>query len=440
MPHSITDRMRSRLLVSDPLRARLHELLVILVAVLLLLAAALKVHEMIDNRFMDRTWPILQVAGELALALWLLSGLWRLAAWAVTLAVLSVFIVYTAGQFIAGAPSCGCFGVLVVPPAVTLAIDSAMLLGLLWLRPPARLEPPPGGKRRRKGGAQAPPRPPAIDAPRVAVVGFCGGLAGIAAAVVLIQQPAVPAESRSALDAGRLVAAAGEEQGGDNAADPQGGAEPPPQRVHHHLGYLEPGEATDSAFELANPSDTAITIERYHNECRCTKLKRKPDTIEAGSSVRVPFDFEAPQQRSDYARRVIFHTDHPDAETITVTISARIGLPLQIGGRMRRSVEGEDAGDIPGDPDPAKVTWLELTNHGDEPAPLLYGGTDRDGVVPLVPREPVPAGGSVHLPVRWTQPPGDEAERLTVTLRSGLAHQRRVRAAVRLDSIDRKTE
>jgi len=71
------------------------------------------------------------VAVELVVVgvIWLLPTLARIAG----AALLSVFMLTLVGELVNGASSCGCFGTVTVHPAVTMAIDGLLLLGVLTL-------------------------------------------------------------------------------------------------------------------------------------------------------------------------------------------------------------------------------------------------------------------------------------------------------------------
>ncbi len=79
---------------------------------------------------------VLQVDFELALGIWLLSGLFKKAAWLTALLCIFAFSLITLYKGIRGAESCGCFGTVHVNPWVTLfAIDIPSVIALLVFRP-----------------------------------------------------------------------------------------------------------------------------------------------------------------------------------------------------------------------------------------------------------------------------------------------------------------
>lgn len=123
---------------------------------LLIVASILKFAEMlaicipswVDNKYgfwESYEFFLIQIPLEFALGVWMVSGLFRKAAWiAGTLAYLG-FIFVTIFKVITGAESCGCFGQIHVNPWITLfAIDVPFFLLLAIFRPKGlKLLPPP---------------------------------------------------------------------------------------------------------------------------------------------------------------------------------------------------------------------------------------------------------------------------------------------------------
>jgi thiol-disulfide isomerase/thioredoxin len=113
-----------------------------ILAIILLIAAVLKGWQLITEPVANnsiwtyRPFLILTVEFELALAIWLLSSLFKKAAWLASLLCFSVFSVITLYKGITGAESCGCFGSIHVNPWITLfAIDLPAVLSLALFRP-----------------------------------------------------------------------------------------------------------------------------------------------------------------------------------------------------------------------------------------------------------------------------------------------------------------
>ena len=119
-----------------------HSIVLKILGILLLTAAILKGWQLLTEPLANKDiWsyrPILifTVEFELALALWLLSGLFKKAAWLTSLAVFSVFSLITLYKGLSGADSCGCFGAVKVNPWLILfAIDLPAVIALLIFRP-----------------------------------------------------------------------------------------------------------------------------------------------------------------------------------------------------------------------------------------------------------------------------------------------------------------
>ena len=120
----------------------------ILIAVVLLVAAGLKLYQLSTaplpgTGFMANRWVnLLESDCEIVLALWLLSGWRRKIVWILAMASFVMFIGLTAPKYFAGAASCGCFGAMKVPPLVTLTLDASIVLLLVFLRPHPHAPPP----------------------------------------------------------------------------------------------------------------------------------------------------------------------------------------------------------------------------------------------------------------------------------------------------------
>jgi thiol-disulfide isomerase/thioredoxin len=124
------------------------DILLKVLGVLLLTAAVLKGHELLTVPLANgdpwswRPFLIFQVEFELALGIWLLSGLFRRLAWLAALLCFGLFCGVTLYKGLMGATSCGCFGRVHVNPWVTLlAVDLPALAALGVLCPSAASAP-----------------------------------------------------------------------------------------------------------------------------------------------------------------------------------------------------------------------------------------------------------------------------------------------------------
>ena len=121
---------------------RASDIVMKLLAALLLTAAVLKGWQLLTEPVANsdiwsyRPFLILTVEFELALGIWLLSGLFKKAAWLAALLCFSAFSAITLYKVVTGAASCGCFGTVHVNPWITLfAIDLPAVIALVALRP-----------------------------------------------------------------------------------------------------------------------------------------------------------------------------------------------------------------------------------------------------------------------------------------------------------------
>ena len=112
------------------------------VGVLLLVAAILKGWQLLteptanNSIWTSRAFSIVQVELELFLGTWLLSGLFKKAAWLISTMCFVMFSAVTLYKGITGAESCGCFGSVHINPWITLlAIDLPAVIALSVFRP-----------------------------------------------------------------------------------------------------------------------------------------------------------------------------------------------------------------------------------------------------------------------------------------------------------------
>ncbi|MBN1187148.1 MAG: hypothetical protein JXB49_33025 [Bacteroidales bacterium] len=119
-----------------------NNILLRILGILLLTAAVLKGWQIMNeplannNIFSSRWYHIMIVEFELAMGIWLVSGLLKKTAWLVTLGLFSMFSVITLYKGITGYASCGCFGQVHVNPWITLfAVDLPAVIALLIFKP-----------------------------------------------------------------------------------------------------------------------------------------------------------------------------------------------------------------------------------------------------------------------------------------------------------------
>lgn len=475
---------------------------------LLMVAAALKAHQLATQPVDDRIWQSLQLIGEWVLGVWLVSGVFRRVAWVVGIIVFAVFAAVSLDKGLADANSCGCFGLVQVNPWVTFSVDVVVVLLLAGFRP-RKAEPEGGGTPARwarpaaaaalvlLGGVggwvyaqsyqpgqlqddgtvvfdaehvflepdtwmgksfpllahigirsdlaagrwdvllyhedcpscrevigQLLDQPRAVNSPKLAMIvvppysgeSVLGGRDASHVAFGVIKgdrQWFVPTPVILRLVDGKVVhvretaeyeQAAGDEQVAKKQSPqppeeaPQGPIEEPlaidltEPKLEVDFGYIEPESTHTGRFILSNDSEKHVFIRRIDSECKCTTVDEQPKAIPAGQSVRVPFTFVAPADRTNYAKRVVLYTKDNETKPIVCTLRARIGLPLRADPAVIDL--GDIGGVVPSDP---KIT---LHNDGDKPVPLLYALSSAPGLYAQVPRASIPAGGSIDIPLK----------------------------------------
>src|SRR6266540_776001 len=118
---------------------------IVIAGVLLSTASGLKAVALATappDAIMGRTAASLAIAAELTLAVALLLGWWPLLLRRVGICCFALFAIVSAYKLIIGERSCGCFGSLHVPPAVTFALDCVMVAAFAVCRPPAEERKP----------------------------------------------------------------------------------------------------------------------------------------------------------------------------------------------------------------------------------------------------------------------------------------------------------
>src|SRR3989339_147156 len=119
-----------------------NKIVMMLAGLLLIIASILKAHQILTTPILTKgfweSWEFLliQIPLEFGLGVWLVSGLFRRAAWLAGAVADFGFIFFTIQKILIGAESCGCFGQVHVNPWVTLfTIDIPFFLALLIFRP-----------------------------------------------------------------------------------------------------------------------------------------------------------------------------------------------------------------------------------------------------------------------------------------------------------------
>jgi|WetSurMetagenome_2_1015567.scaffolds.fasta_scaffold09763_2 hypothetical protein len=504
-----------------------HSVVRRIVGLILLTAAALKVHQLatqptldtslLDSRAVLTAW----VLAEIGLGLWLWSGLLPRAGHGAAVGCFTLFSAVTFWKAVHGEASCGCFGVVEVNPWYTLILDLAVVVSLIVFRPAWRPAAVPLRWRLRlattllltltagfvSAFASASYRPAALseegqiigDAafvvlepetwigkpfPLARYVEGAGDIGKGRWTVVLYRhdcphcQEKVPELQRQAREAGLLngipsvamielppyappdkalvapdsgclagrvsnvrnwfvetpvvltladgrVTTIQVGEGQVVAAWP--GPAPPVSSLEHevaavpqtvtdevveatgneyHFGYVEPKSLHKVRLAVANPSDAAMSIRRVRSECACMTASAPEQAVAADQPVVVRVTLDAPEKPIAYDQRVILQTDNPKCPTIAVRIKADVGLPLAA------EPPSLDMGALAGsEKHEGQVT---ICNRGKSPARLLYSTSDNPGTFARLPRDPVPAQGSVVIPIVVAANARPQSKRITI--------------------------
>jgi hypothetical protein len=157
------------------------------------------------------------------------------------------------------------------------------------------------------------------------------------------------------------------------------------------FGYIEPGSTHRGRFLVRNPLTVPLGIRETRSECLCVKVTSWPRGIPAGQSRALESTFLAPEKPLQYAKRIILLTDRAELAQITLTIAARVGLPLRL------EPEVLELGEVAAQKEcEQEVTVL---NDGRKPVRLLYSSSGVKGLYARVPRRPLEPGGALRVPI-----------------------------------------
>jgi len=212
---------------------------------------------------------------ELLLGGMLLLNRWRRAAWALTIVTFTVFAGVSLNKALAGAPSCGCFGAVTVNPKLMVALDTLVVILLVF----------------------AGPRPIRTAArPRLRRVGAVAILALMCAAVGGVAFAAVPKRGLEA----------------DNA--------------NFDFGALYPYQAKVCAhtFTVRNTSDRPIRILASPSSCSCTVSQAPTAPIPPGQSAEVRLRADWSKIVGNPYAQVTLETDSRWTPKVPLVIHAQI--------------------------------------------------------------------------------------------------------------------
>jgi len=164
-------------------------------------------------------------------------------------------------------------------------------------------------------------------------------------------------------------------------------------RAECDFGFVEPRAIHRVTFEVLNNSESArpMAVARAKSECPCMLLESYPKVIAPGGRGRFVVDLEAPDESTNYSKRVVALTDDPDRHTLALTVKAAVGRPLVVSpgtidlGRLAAGSRGE-----------AEVT---IVNRGKTAIRPVYATSSQRGCIARIPRAAVAPGGRLTIPV-----------------------------------------
>lgn len=160
----------------------------------------------------------------------------------------------------------------------------------------------------------------------------------------------------------------------------------------YDFGYVKPGGVDEANVSVANPLAKPLEIESIESECVCLEVLDAPLRIPARGTVKLRLRFTAPQQPQHYAKQVVLFTANARVPVIELTVRARVGLPLTAEPKVVRL--------LPAGEGKSREAVVTITNDGEQSVRLLYSTSNQPGVFAMLPREPIPPGGEVNIPIK----------------------------------------
>lgn len=206
---------------------------------------------------------------ELALGAWLVCGVMQFGSWITLLVTLGIFILHNLQLVTAGRSSCGCLGVVTVPPYFMLIADVAVLILFL---------------KRRPGWSGWPDVTPGVRRFGL-VVAVVFAVLGAAIIGIYAQYGAISvalADSR-----GEPLALVGRE---------------------FELGTLDPGEVAERYLEIVNLTDKPVQIAMAESNCNCASFPELPIAIPANARIKMPIRVRVSDDSGPFQRNALFRS------------------------------------------------------------------------------------------------------------------------------------
>ena len=196
----------------------------------------------------------------------------------------------------------------------------------------------------------------------------------------------------------------------------------PFEKDGYDFGFVRPKTSHKVLLEVTNPSTKPLGILKIRSECACMSAVTSEEPAPPGGSVPVRVVLVAPKKSQHYNKRILLQTDDPKHPLIPIRIKAAVGLPLHTEPTVL------DLGEVATGRQHEKP--VTIVNRYSKPVRLIYSTSSGSGCFARVPREPVPALGSLTVPIVVTAR-GKGQGRVTVRIQTDLDFQPAVSVPVR---------
>ena len=192
----------------------------------------------------------------------------------------------------------------------------------------------------------------------------------------------------------------------------------------YDFGFVKPRAVRKVLLAVPNASEAAVRVTQVRSECACMAAVTSEAPTPPGETLRVRVVLRAPKKRQQYDKRILLQTDDPARPLVPIRIRAAVGEALQ--PEPRRVDFGRVAAGR------RREQPVVLVNHLDRPVRLVYSTSSGSGCFAKVPRDPVPAGGRLSVPLVVTGR-GEGRQEVTVRIQTDLDFQPSVPVRVAFD-------
>lgn len=154
------------------------------------------------------------------------------------------------------------------------------------------------------------------------------------------------------------------------------------------FGFVQPGSTHVAVFNVDNPSDVPLVIRNSFSECKCMRVLSAPESIDPSGSGQVKVELVAPKDAMQYNQRVVLRASD---KLIPLRVKADVGLALVVEPAELDLGVVEPGGEHEGQ--------VKVTNRDAKPLHLVYSTSSTPGCIARVPRQGIPAGQHIMLPL-----------------------------------------